>query len=293
MTLMLNMTIKYSYKQIALSVVVTRYGESDSLVLACLDSLAMQNNVTLQVIFLDQKYSKAVEEFCENSSSEEVSLLYMQIPARSLSFARNHGIAQAETPLIAFCDADCRLPSGWAREILDSFASTNAAIVGTKIVPLWQGKIHWFHRSRIIREFYSLLDVSSGRVSIPKIVGASFALNTDKIWQDTFFDESYGRRNGLLLGGEETDLCKRVISDGGTIVYTPHTYAEHTIAIERLKLRWLVRRAFFGGLSRAMRSGAIEPYTKKKVLIDYIAIGMVILPYAAGYAWGKVKKSYV
>jgi glycosyltransferase involved in cell wall biosynthesis len=275
------------------TVVVTRYGEPDSLVLTCLKSLTMQVGVLIHVLFLDQKKSATVKKFCENVSTKEIVLEYIEIPTRSLSFARNYGLAHASTAYVVFCDSDCILPQNWASEIAQTFEQTGASIVGTKIIPRWEGSTRWYHHSRIIQEFYSLLDLSKERLRIPKIVGASFALNASKVRYIQYFDEAYGRKNGVLLGGEETDLCKRVTHDGGIIIYTPYTYAEHVVSKERTTLQWLLKRAYYGGLSRAMRRGTIEPFTTKKDLIDYCAMALIVPAYSLGYFYGKYKNRHV
>lgn len=269
-----------------LTVVVTRYGESFEIVKQCLDSLALQSGCRCLVLFLDQNDSPQTRSYVQKLGSENVSFVYERIPAKSLSFARNTGIKKSNTDLVAFCDADTILPSGWASEIVSVFKEYQPAIVGTKILPKWQKKTQWYHHSRFIQEFYSLLDVSSYVCEIPKVIGASFAVDKTKL-NDLLFEEKLGRKGGVLLGGEETDLCQKVRENGQKIFYTPRTFAYHQVAHERMKLDFLLRRAYFGGISRALRQGKPEPFNKSYRLLDRFSLLLILPSYLLGYLKGK------
>lgn len=271
-----------------MTVAVTRYGETDDLVKLCLDSLSKQIDCRVQVLFLDQKDSDEIRKYCRAHSSASVSIEYLNIPARSLSYARNFGREKAASRLIAFCDADCILAENWAKVITETFQRTGAAIVGTKIVPAWQAKTSWYHRSKVMREFYSLLDLSQTEMEINKVIGASMAINAEKIAPDITFDENLDRQKGTLLSGGDTEYCNRVKDSGGKIIYTPHTFAKHVVGKERINLGWILKRSYYGGLSRALRKGKIEPFNKRKTLIDYLAIALILPTYIAGFIRGKI-----
>lgn len=272
-----------------LTVALTRYGETDDLVKECLGSLSSQMDCTLHVLFLDQKCSSEIKNFCDQISSKEKEFSYIEIPAKSLSYARNYGIEKATTDYLAFCDSDCILAENWANEIVKTFADTGAAIVGTKIIPRWESRISWYHNSRFIQEFYSLIDLADMRIPIGKVIGASFAIDKAKISDEIRFDEHLDRQKGTLLSGGDTEFCERVHDSGGLIIYTPYTYANHVVPKERINLGWILKRAYYGGLSRSIRKGKIEPFNKKRGIVDYFAILMILPSYILGYIVGKFK----
>jgi glycosyltransferase involved in cell wall biosynthesis len=272
-----------------LTVVVTRYKENDGLAMRCLESLVVQHCARVIVLFLDQQESETIRKYCKNNSHEFVTLKYMRIPAKSLSYARNEGIRKSKSKIIAFCDVDCKLESNWAAEILKTFQTFDVAIVGTKILPEWSKKPKWYHKSKFVLEFYSMLDLSNDYAQIDKVIGASFAINKNLLGEQAYFDEKLGRVNGKLLGGEETDLCSRAKKQGLLIEFTPHTWAHHLVEPERLKLSWLVRRAFYGGYSRGLRGGKTQSFNVNKQPIDYAALAILTIPYCIG----KVKARYV
>jgi len=273
---------------IDISVSVTRYNEPNEIVTKCIESLSKQTNVSAEILFLDQQDSKQVKDLCQSLSNQSIEIKYLRIPAKSLSFARNEGIRLAQARYIAFCDADCILQSNWLAEILSTFKQTNAAIVGTKIIPRWLAPTSWYHNSKYIQEFYSLLNVSPKIIPFKKIIGASFAFDREQVGKESYFVEKFARRGGLLFGGDDTDFSARVLAAGGKIYYTPFTFAEHTVSKERLSFKWIQKRAYFGGVSRALRGGFVDTYNSQVELMDYFALALILPSYVTGYLRGKL-----
>jgi GT2 family glycosyltransferase len=273
-----------------ITTVVTRFNEPFEVVKHCVDSLSKQKSCQVTILFLDQVKSKETKLYIQNLRSKNVEFKYINVLAKSLSFARNTGLRMAKTDLVAFCDVDCILEENWSNEIVKTFKKYHATIVGTKILPIWEHEPSWYHNSKIIQEFYSLLNLSNSYSEIPKVIGASFAVDKSKIAKDLVFNEKLGRRKGALLGGEETEFCSNVLKSGGKIFYTPFTYANHTISSQRMKLSWLYKRAYFGGLSRALKGGRSEPFNKKVKLFDRLAMIFILVPYMLGYTRGRTLK---
>lgn len=275
------------------TVVVTRYREPDDMFIRCLQSLAAQTSAQLVVLVLDQKRSEDIRRQCTSLSSSTVALNYRAIKAVSLSYARNYGTRHAKTDLVLFCDTDCVLPANWAATIIRVFNKRKATIVGTKITPVWSVKPHWYQQSKLVLEFYSMLDLGNTEQSVDKVIGASFAIDKKKLGDEAYFRMDLGRVNGVLLGGEETELCARALRKGGRIFYTPRTHADHWVEPQRIKLRWLVKRAYFGGTSRAIRGGkpSSNNAASKKSLLDYCAIALILPPYIFGYLLHKRRHS--
>ncbi|MBI3486021.1 glycosyltransferase family 2 protein [Candidatus Daviesbacteria bacterium] len=273
-----------------ISVIVTRYSETLEIVKACLNSLSKQTTCKVNVFFLDQMVSEETKKYVNHFKNKRISFEYINIPVKSLSYARNYGLKKAPTKYVAFCDVDCILEKNWCKEIVNTFRKLHPAIVGTKVLPSWERKTDWYHKQRIIQEFYSLIDLSNDYCDLPKVIGASFAVDKSRFNKDIHFNEKLGRQKGLLLGGEETEFCQKVKDSGGKIVYTPYTHANHQISSDRMERSWLQKRAFYGGLSRAIRGGRIEPFNKKKTFLDKIATLLILPFYLSGYFKGKFFK---
>ena len=273
----------------SITIVLTRYSEPDQMVRDCLESLALQKapGISVTVLFLDQQRA-GLQRYCAAISTENISFVYQEILAKSLSYARNIGIKESKTDLVLFCDVDCTFESNWVSEIVDTFDATSAAVVGTKIVPKWSMKPYWYHHSPYVLEFYSMLDLGIERKMVNKVIGASFAIDKSKLGKIAYFDENLGRVSGKLLGGEETDLCIRVGNAGMSVYYTPDTFIHHRVEPERIKLTWLIKRAYFGGISRSKRGGSIQTSTKSPLkLRDRMALALIAPAYITGLIRAK------
>jgi hypothetical protein len=89
-----------------------------------------------------------------------------------------------------------------------------------------------------------------------------------------------------LLGGEESDLARRARARGLDVVYEGRAVVHHQILPERISYRWIFRRLFYAGLSRALLTGAPSP-SQPMTRNDYLALPFVLPWYAAGYLCGR------
>ena len=280
---------KPTNKQDQLTIVITRSYESLDLIKDCLTSIQFQNDCKATVLFLDQQLSNETKSYVATLESKNIKFKYINIPEISNSFARNYGLNKAKTNYVAFCDVDCILEKNYISEIINTFQKENATIVGTKVTPLWGGPIKWFHKSKFIQEFYSLLDLSNVRCDVPKIMGGSYAVDKYKLGKEGYFDEKLGRSKTNSLGGEETDLCQRVRKNGGKIIYTPHTNTRHQISKNRINTLWLLKTVYNAGSSRVVRGGKTEPFNKKYTFLDKLALTYILPFYVLGYLKSKIK----
>ena len=106
--------------QKVISIIVPAYNEQD-LIADCLDSLLNQN--------LDKdKYEIIV---IDNNSTDLTARIALAKGVRVEKEAKKgyvhairKGIEVSEADIIAFTDADCRVPADWAAKILDNFSSS-------------------------------------------------------------------------------------------------------------------------------------------------------------------------
>jgi len=277
-----------------MTVIIAIYKEPYKLVEKCLWYLINQKNVILEIIILNQ-IRKFKDTFIQSNYQCIHSLKYFEIDDISLSYARNYGINIANNNCIAFIDPDIIVGKNWASSIIDEFKKdSSVGIIGGKIIPKFSREPCWFYKSRYICDIYSLLDIGSEVKYVKKIVGANFAINRELI-KDNKFREDLGRMYNKLLGGEETDFCERIAKRGIKIKYVPNAIAYHYISNERLKIGWILKRFYYGGISRGLRGGNPEPYPQKigNKLIDIILLPIFITPYIVGLIKGMTIKKYM
>lgn len=270
--------------------VVTRYGEPNALIAACLRSLAAQQEVRLHVWFLDQRPGQVADAelaaLCAELSSASVTLHYQVIEPRSLSDARNQGLARARADIVLFVDADATVDCRWAAELAGTFClDPRIALVGGCTRPAWPHAPRWFHRTSLAHEVYSLRD--QGAVARPdrNIIGVNFGLHRQRLGPLAHFNPELGRRPGSLLGGEEEELCERARAAGQIVYYNGRALVHHHIQTERMALGWLVRRFYYAGFERGARAQRPEPLKQGRSLSD-LALALLVAP---GYTLGFVR----
>lgn len=273
-----------------MTIVVVRYREGLNTVKSCLNSLANQEEIKADILFLDQNKDNKIITYLNklNEKGDNVTFLYENIPDVSLSYARNYGVKRSKTSFIAFTDPDCIVTRNWAYKLYQELKKNNVAIVGGKVIPLWTEGKKWYCKSIIIQELLALINLSDRVIGTKKIVGANFAINKKILGNEAYFKESLGRIRGIPLGGEETDLCERAHRKGFKVVYTPFAVVYHKIPKERLRKGWFVKRIFYGGVSRALRGGKPEQFHNKRNFYDFIILPPLLLIYSLGFIYGKL-----
>ena len=273
-----------------ITIVVVRFKEPISIVKDCIDSLLLQKDVRIKILILDQKHDVEFQNTIEDLNTSNM-IEYVNIPEISVSFARNYGIKCSKTEIVCFIDADALADSNWVNNLSKTFENNkDVAVVGGKILPLWEGQVKWYHKASMIQEFYSILHISDKVVETDKIMGGNSAIKKEAIRKIGGFREELGRRDGKLLGGEETELCERAIKMGYKVLYNPNAMVLHRISKNRLKIIWVVKRIFYGGFSRETKGGIPKPYQKKKNFFDVMIFPLFITVYMAGFIFGYFRR---
>tara|TARA_B100000700_G_scaffold221892_1_gene244373 strand:- start:103 stop:948 length:846 start_codon:yes stop_codon:yes gene_type:complete len=271
------------------TITLTRYAEPNWLFLETLTSLSQQANISAHVLVLDQQDNEEVRSFCVNNSSSVIVLDYHVIPAKSLSFARNEAIRMCQTVLLLYIDTDAVADPNWAYELFVAMRQNKAAIAGGKIIPKWHKKPGLLQRSQVVLDQYSMLDLGDDTINVKKVIGANFAINKAKLAKLAYFDEGLGRQNGKLLGGEETKLCTDAREKGLSVIYVGKAAVYHQVMPERVNFKWISKRMYYGGYSRALRGGKPEPSNGGGLAgWDYVALIFLLPFYAFGFIRAKM-----
>jgi glycosyltransferase involved in cell wall biosynthesis len=268
------------------SIVLTRYREPNWLLFETLASLACQQSVNAEVLLLDQLDDSETRSYARSLSSKSIVFKCSPISEMGLSFARNQGLKLAENNIVLFIDADAIADCTWALNLYLSLTHRDVAVAGSRIVPKWLSRPLFIARSRIIQDQYSIFDLGETVLDIHRVVGAGFGVNKEASGEQCYFDEAFGRREGRLLGGEESDLCRRVRSKGRRIQYVGTSLVIHQIPMERIQYRWIARRLMYAGLSKALVGGTPQP-THDLSLWDYVVLPLILPMYGFGYVTGR------
>jgi mycofactocin glycosyltransferase len=153
--------------------------------------------------------------------------------------ARNAGLAQVTTPLVAFVDSDCVPAPGWLDPLLGHFADPAVAAVGPRIVADRDGPGGGWLAA--YERFGSALDMGP----VPSIVrpgarvgylpAAALVVRRDRTGHGFAED---------MTAGEDVDFVWRLAEDGWQVRYEPAATVAHT---HRARLGpWFARRRHYG-----------------------------------------------
>ena len=163
---------------------------------------------------------------------------------RGLAAARNTGWQAASAPVVAFTDDDCRPEPTWLALLLAGAARHvgSAAVGGALVVcgtdslvlrylrrnnPLTPLEAElladdgFLHRLSLYLKRSSQAPSSTDERTVSSVVGANMAFRTDVLRAYGGFDERF------RFGGEEEDLCRRLVNDGRVLVFVPAARVQH------------------------------------------------------------------
>lgn len=273
-----------------LAVVIVRHDEPAGMLSFCLNKMIAQEGAALEVHILDQKNERGIEDMVSGLDGRNGhSFTYHAVDNDSLSFSRNLGVTLSGCRYVAFTDPDCRPSRDWAAALRHALERPGVAAAGGRVRLAWMGRANWLHRTLFVKERFAFFDLGEQAKQTDRLVGGSFSLDKEALSLPDLFSESLGRDMGRLHGGEETDLCQRIISQGGVVFYTPEGYVDHLIPLERMTTRELFKRAYYSGSSRAKRGGVPKPLHANKAAADYLAVAVFAPFYLAGYLYARFR----
>jgi len=247
-----------------------------------INSLKSQTLKDFEVILSTN--SKQVTDEIKRELNEKVKLLKVDKPG--LSIAKNEAIKKSQGDFISFLDDDAIADKNWLKNILNGFKNPKIGIIGGPIYPIWPKKsFKTIKRSILAKEWLSILNYSQKKTSIDRVFGCNFSVRKSLFKEFGLFKTSFGRVNNNLMGGEDTEFCDRVKSKY-EILYDPDIKVSHIISPERVTLKWIFKRAFYGGYSKAIQKRKPRKISREKYkFFDYI----LLLPYAIGYSKGLLE----
>lgn len=175
---------------------------------------------------------------------------YVRENRPGLSIARNRGLAEAASRLVAFTDDDVHVDPLWLRGIARGFSRTKRVGCVTGLVPSAEletaSQLYFDQRytwgAGMRARLYDMKSNRGASALYPYTAGefgtgANFALNLDVIGDVARFDEALGAgtRTG---GGEDLDMFVRTVLAGHQLAYEPsaiitHVHRADVIDLER------------------------------------------------------------
>lgn len=194
------------------------------------------NGVELSILIVDND-DQCSAKGVVTSATELIKypVTYVSQPVKGLSTVRNTALECCnDADFVAFVDDDENVIETWLDELLFHGIDSAAAFVIGPVRPQFPLSCpDYFISSRL----YHRMEFADGVVVVSGNTGNSLLrvawLRANGIKFRSEFDQS---------GGEDTCFFADVVSHGGKGVYAAHAVAYEPVAVERLSVRWLLRR---------------------------------------------------
>jgi GT2 family glycosyltransferase len=165
--------------------------------------------------------------------------------------ARNSGLAEADTPLVAMLDDDVVADPGWLRALAAPALEGRADVTGGAVLldpavprPRWL--------SPGLEGYLSALDLGPLEQELRPdqiLLTASLLTRTELLRDVGGFDTALGHRGTTRHFGEDVQAVRGLRQRGARVLWVPSAVVIHDVPAERLRPRWLLRRAYQQGRS--------------------------------------------
>lgn len=179
-----------------ISLVIPAYNE-EKYISTCLESVVKNGGGLYEIIVVNNASTDKTPEIATGFSEVRV----VTESKKGITRARQRGIQESSGDIIAFIDADTRMPEGWLQKIQKEF-STNPKLVSLS------GPYDYYDLSgfsRFSARFYWLC------IAVPvyyfvgyMLLGGNFAVKKSALLKIGGFD------TGIEFYGEDTDLARRL-----------------------------------------------------------------------------------
>lgn len=187
-----------------LSIVVPAYNE-EAYLPACLEALQAEISrsggaATAEIVVVDNASTDRTAEV-----AVEYGARVVREPAKGLTRARQCGLAAARGALVAYVDADTRVPAGWIERLMQEFSADPRVVCVSGPCTYYDGS----RRERLLaRVYWTLLAMPTYRVTRYMVLGGNFAATRSALLAIGGFDTT------IAFYGEDTNIARRLHAAG-------------------------------------------------------------------------------
>ena len=171
-----------------------------------------------------------------------------------LAGARNTGLRQLATDVVAFLDDDAYADGDWLAALTSAFRAEGVIGIGGWVAPRWASlQPRW-----LAPELYWVVGCSyrglpeSGR-TLRNLIGANMAFRREALLALGGFARDIGQRPGTELRDDDTDLGIRLhaLVPEGQLLHIPRARVQHSVPADRVTWRYLAVRCWGEGRAKA------------------------------------------
>ena len=250
-----------------ISVIVSTYSkEKKDQVLECISSLKKQSFLPKEILLILDRDPELVE-FFKDVVPADVEIVTSV--GHGLSYARNAGVKHAKSEIVAFIDDDAVADKDWLRNMSRNYSDSSVVGVGGLVAPSWDdGKTFWWFPEELNWVIgCSYKGQSNRREAIRNPIGCNMSFRQSIFENVGYFRHDVGRFGKVLLDGEEPEFSIRVHQKfpEAKILNDPSAVVHHRVSPKRMSLKYVLKRAFYQGFSKAL---IYDSFGKESEILD-------------------------
>src|SRR5487761_2083256 len=268
-----------------LTIVTCTHNRSELLrrVLASLNSATRPRDCPVELLVIPNACSDDSEAVLRayeaDADPRRLPLRWISEPLAGKSNALNRAVSMIADGVIGFVDDDHRLDPDYLVNLVAAIRRyPDASLFCGRIVPDWDGREpSWVHdagRYRIyplpVPHYDQGPDPKAIAAAGPAPGGGNLWLRCEVFQRVGLFKPELGPHGHDLSGGEDSEFVSRCLAARERIRYVPDVIQYHYVDLSRLRLRYLLRKAFQRSRSgiriESSRSRGIPLYMWRKLL---------------------------
>jgi len=208
-----------------------------------------------EIVVVDNASTDATRDLVTRELAGEGRLRYVFEPQLGVSRARNAGWRAARAPLVAYLDDDAIAAPDWLAEAVAAFAKLDPrpGCLGGPVLPIWEvPRPAWLPDALL--PYLTVLELDQGPGPMPRgkfLYGTNSVFPRERLAEIGGYPAGLGPIGSWHRSGEDTFVQKQLRERGFQLWYDPALRVQHRIPAERASRRWVLRRLYLEGLSRA------------------------------------------
>jgi glycosyltransferase involved in cell wall biosynthesis len=241
-----------------ITVILCTYNRAGSLGMALESVLAsaLTSHIDWELLAVDNnsrdRTPEVIKEFCLCHPGR---VRYIFEAQQGLSNARNAGIREARGEILAFVDDDVTVDPIWLDNLTAGLRDGQWAGSGGRILPppgfsppSWLALQGPWGQGGVLCALYDMGD-DAGQLNEEPPYGTNMAFRKEMFEKYGAFRTDLGRCGDSLIGNEDTEFGRRLMTGGERLRYEPFAVVYHSVPAERLNKRYF--RAWWFAFGRA------------------------------------------